>query len=175
MQRTTCTQDYLLNVIKRRLEARNALPEGAITIDTQMMTTQQHEPWQLVVVPINSPVDNQNNIGLYGTIMQSVIHVYYRHRSMVDTPMTREEWLASPTIMEGFYATLNVSYDALVDWWPQGDLADSKNGKLLTTRPLEANYFNEPRTSYRDRFIGEGMFELRARYRIARARSSEVV
>lgn len=173
--RTSCTPDYLMNVIARRLEARNALPSGAIVISEQMMTQQLHEPWQLVITPINMPLDKSNDIGLYGTIMQSVFHIYYRHRNMVDIPMSREEWLASPEIMQGFYATLGVSYDALVDWWPQGDLPDDKQGKLLTTRPIEVNYWNEPRTSYRDKNLGEGMFEIRCRYRYTRGRTSEVV
>ncbi len=166
--RTDCTPDYLMNVMLRRLNAKNCLPEGAITISEQMMTQQLHEPWQLIICPLNMPIDKANNIGLYGTIQQSVFHIYYRHRHIVDEPMSREQWLANDTIMEGYYATLKPAYDALVDWFPVGDLADGKQGKLLTTRPIEANYWNEPRTSYRDKNIGEGMFEIRARYRIQR-------
>lgn len=175
MDKTGCTIDYLLNVCLRRLQDKAVLTAGELAITTKMMTNEMQEPWQIILCPINAPNDKANNIGLYGSIQQLIFHVYYRHRNMLDGPMERTTWLADANVMDGYYSTLKTAYDALVDWWPQGDLADEKAGKLLTTVPLVANYYNEPREKWADPNMGEGMFEIRCRFRVQRTGRSDVL
>lgn len=163
MLKTRCTPDYLMRVIMRRLIARDVLPDGPIVGGShQMMSDQLQEPFQILICPINLPTDNSCDADVYGTITNGVFHVYYRHRDILDTANTDDVWLNDPDF--GYYAKLTKAMRALRGWWPIGDLADSKENRLLTTNVLKVHTFNEPRRKYVDRSLGEGMFEVRARF-----------
>ena len=162
--KTRCSPNYLMRVIFRRLIAKNVLPNGPIVgASHQMMSSQLQEPFQLLICPINLPIDLDNEVDNFGTIVNGVFHVYYRHRNMDDAAFTDDIWLNDPDT--GYYVTLTRAARALNGWFPTGDLADAKLGKILTTNVLKVKTFNEPRRAgWSDRTIGEGMFEIRARY-----------
>jgi len=163
MQKARVTPDYLMRVMFRRLEAKNVLPTGTIVGGShQMMSANLHEPMQLLICPINLPTDTSTDIDNFGTLTDGVFHIYFRNRNGLDMPITDDIWLNDPDF--GYYAVLSKSYRALSAWWPQGDLPDAKQGKLLTSYPLKCKTFNEPRRSWSDRTMGEGMFEIRARF-----------
>ncbi len=160
--------NYLIRVMYRRLVLKDVLPNGTtIAASHQMMSSNLHEPFQLFICPINQPIDADNEVDNFGTITNGVFHIYYRHRGMDDAAFDDDIWLNDPDT--GYYATLTRAYRALNGWWPVGDLigpdTDSKTGKLLTTNVLKCKTFNEPRrANWSDRTMGEGMFEIRARY-----------
>lgn len=152
-----------MRAIFRRLIAQSVLPDGPIVGGShQMMSNQLQEPFQLLICPINMPVDPDNDLHKYGTITNGVFHIYYRHRNMDDPAFTDDIWLNEA--QTGYYAKLMPVFQALNGWWPVGDLADNKQGKKLTTLPLLCKTWNEPRRKYDDRSIGEGMFEIRGRF-----------
>jgi hypothetical protein len=163
-----CTPDYLMRVMFRRLVALNVLPGGQIVGGSlQAMSPQTEEPLQISIFPINLPIDPLHKLDKYGTIYEGVFHIYYRHRNFDDPAWTDDNWLNNPAAatIPGYYAVLHASFLALSSWWPTGDLADDKAGQFLTTKPIECRTWNEVRRrKFRDRSMGEGMFEIRPRF-----------
>ena len=80
-----CSPQYLMGVMFRRLMLKNVLPNGPIVeAPHQMMSSQLQEPFQLLICPINLPIDLDNEVDNFGTIINGVFHIYYRHRNMDD-------------------------------------------------------------------------------------------
>jgi len=159
-----CTPDYLMRAFFRRLTSLNVLPDGQIVgASHQMISDQLEEPFQLLICPINLPVDRLYEIDKFGTIFDGVFHIYYRHRNMDDPAWTDDTWLNDP--VSGYYAKQHKSFLALSSWWPTGDLADAKQNMYLTTGPMRCKTWNEVRRrKWTDRSLGEGMLEIRARF-----------
>jgi hypothetical protein len=153
-----------MRVMTRRLAALNVLPGGQIVGGSlQFISPQTEEPFQVQISPINLPTDHLHQVDKFGTIYDGVFHIYYRHRDMNDPAWGDDIWLNDP--VSGYYAVKQKSFVALHSWWPSGDLPDSKIGQFLTTMPLHCKTWNEVRRrKYQDRSLGEGMFEIRARF-----------
>lgn len=159
-----CNPAYLMNAIVARLVSQNVLQGQGMIVGAshQMLSAETQEPFQMLLCPITLMPDKQNEADGFGSITEGTFHIYYRHRNMDDPAYADQIWLNGDT---GYYETQARAYRALVPFWPVGTLADAKNGYLLTTGPLKVGMWNEPRRrKWADRSLGEGMFEIRARF-----------
>ena len=164
MHLARCNPDYLMNAIVQRLIDQDVLQGAGPIVGSshQMLSPETQEPIQMLLCPITIMPDKDNYADGFGTIMQGIFHIYYRHCNMEDAAWSDQTWLNGPS---GYYQVQARAMRALVPFWPVGTLADSKNGKRLTTTPLIVGMWNEPRRrKWVDRSLGEGMIEIRARF-----------
>lgn len=158
---------YLISQLIRRLEARNVIPGGKVTgASLRMMASGGNIPLEVFICPLHQPLSSKFGLGgKYFNCINGSFNVYYRHRNALDIDSQAKRWLLASG---GYYEIMAACYAALNEYWPIGDIdpPDAFNGMNLTTAPIKCRMFNEPRKSYKDDTMGEGMMEIQASYLI---------
>jgi len=152
----------VIDLLSRQLERFKAvLVPAGVSIQggsLEMMSTQQWTKESIIICPLHQPMRTRFDRSTHaGIIIDGVFDVYYRHRGMLDEAKSSKVWL------KDYYACLVKVAEKLVDWWPI-DWEGTYEGKRMTIEPINGRMMNEPRKSWKDNGIGEGMLELMVSY-----------